>query len=310
MLQSTSKKYKIFFIGKFTKLHDEEYIARSFEYLGHEVLRCEQSITPDDIGRSIEKTKPDIILYTKWDRPTSLDKLFTRLKREGVMTVCWVFDLYWGYAREHQIHTRNFFKSDYVFTTDGGNHEKWKEAGVNHFCVRQGIYRDECFLPPESNLVAANAKPYEHNVIFVGSENPLYTERTERYRMVEEAFNKVAWFGRSDTDEVRGTKLNELFAKTKIVIGDSYYSPNYWSNRIVETLGRGGFLIHQEVEGLKEEYPYLVTYKRNNMTDLKNKIKYYIENNAEREKIAFANFQWVRDHYTMDKKCAELLNLL
>jgi spore maturation protein CgeB len=78
----------------------------------------------------------------------------------------------------------------------------------------------------------------------------------------------------------------------------------------VETLGRGGFLIHQEVDGLKEEYPHLVTYKRGDLNDLKEKIDYYIEHEDERKALVVKNYEWVRDNYTMDKKCAELLSKL
>lgn len=290
---------RIFFIGKFVKLYDEEYIARSFEMLGHEVLRCEQSKSPNDIGSAIEKFKPDLILYTKWERPAILDNLFKKLKREGVTTACWLFDLYWGYPREYQIQVKNFFKSDYVFTTDGGHGFEWGMAGVNHRTVRQGIYKDECYiLPPEKQV---------NNIVFVGSESPVYQERTATMNFLEETFTKFKWVGRHNTDDVRGTELNELFAESKIVVGDSYPSPKYWSNRVVETLGRGGFLIHQDIEGIKKEYPHLVTYNGSH-ADLKNKIKYYLEHDKEREEIRQTNFRWVRDRYTMDKKCQELIN--
>jgi hypothetical protein len=290
---------KIFFIGKFVKMYDEEYIARSFEFLGHEVLRCEQSTQPNDIGNAIDKFKPDIVLYTKWERPPVLDKLFEIHQRRGMTTVCWLFDLYWGYPREYQIQTKKFFKSDFVFTTDGGHDLEWKMANVNHRTVRQGIYKNECYMLPVDN--------YVNNVVFVGSENPMYQERTNTILLLQELFTKFKWVGRHDTDETRSTSLNELYAETKIVVGDSYPSPRYWSNRVVETLGRGGFLIHRDVEGIKKEYPHLVTYN-GTIGDLKNKIKYYLEHDKEREEIRQMNFQWVKDRYTMDKKCEELIN--
>jgi len=290
---------RILFIGKFVKLHDEEYIARSFESLGHTVFRCEQSTQPRDIGSILAKFKPDLVLYTKWNQPPELDSLFEIHRRQGMTTACWLFDLYWGYSREYQVHVHRFFKSDYVFTTDGGHDFEWKMAKVNHRTVRQGIYKDECFMLPPEN--------YTHNVVFVGCESPIYQERTNTIKFLEATFTKFKWVGRNNTDEVRGKELNELYAESKVVVGDSYPSPRYWSNRVVETLGRGGFLIHREVEGLKAEYPHLVTYN-GTMADLKNKIKYYLQHDKEREKIRQQNFQWVKDRYTMDKKCAELLN--
>jgi spore maturation protein CgeB len=123
---------------------------------------------------------------------------------------------------------------------------------------------------------------------------------------IEADFN-LTWIGKNDANEMRGTALNYLYAKTKVVVGDSVISPNYWSNRVVETLGRGGFLIHKEVEGIKEEYPYLVTYT--DYGDLKAKITYYLAHDDERMEIIKKNYEWVLNNYTCDKKCAELIKL-
>jgi spore maturation protein CgeB len=146
----------------------------------------------------------------------------------------------------------------------------------------------------------------EYDLVFIGSDNPSNKERNAILSSLEKDFN-ITWFGKKDTNEIRSTKLNELFSKTKIVVGDSVYSPHYWSNRIVETLGRGGFLIHKDVEGLKEEYPHLITYT--DYEDLKSKITYYLEHDIAREEIVKKNFEWVRDNYTCDKKCAEVVKI-
>lgn len=282
----------IAFIGKFQNLHDEEYIARSFEMLGHEVKRIPQSSQWFDIKIILEQTKPDVLLYCKWEQPKELDKVIELLKRNGMKTVCWLFDIYFNYTRENFVKNKSYFKSDYVFTTDGGQQVRFEEAGVNHKCVRQGIYKDECILYPFQTI--------EHEIVFVGSDSIVYPERT---KIVKEL--KAHWVGKNNTNEVRGMALNELYASTRVVIGDSWYSPHYWSNRIVETLGRGGFLIHRDVPGLKEEYPDLVTYN-GTIEDLKKKIAFYTKNDYERREVIRRNFEWVKKNYTMDKKCKEL----
>lgn len=287
---------KIFFVGKFAKIHDEEYIARSFESLGHEVRRVEGHINFVDMNNLLNHQKPDILLYTKWEIHPETLRLCKIL---NIKTVCWLFDLYFDYVREYQVRNKTFFKSQYVITTDGGHDDQWKERGINHFCVRQGIYRDECkMLKPEPEI----------DVTFVGSESPVYPERNSQMVWLHKHYN-FRWFGRHNTDEVRGEKLNMLFSRCKVVVGDSYYSPNYWSNRVVETLGRGGFLIHRDVPGIKEEYPDLVTYD-GTLENLKEKIDYYLAHEQERLEIVKKNFEWVRDNYTMDKKCQELLNYI
>lgn len=284
-------------VGLFTNMYDEEYIARSFEMLGCEIKRIPKHLDGNQIIKILKDFNHDVLIYNKWKIPKEVVPYIKIWKNEGRKNVCWLFDLYFDYTREYMVRNYWYFRSDYVFTTDGGHQYRFDELGINHKCIRQGIYRDECVLLP--------FKEPEYDVIFVGSDSPIYPERSNIVRAVG-----ANWFGKKNTNEVRGMDLNELYSKSKIVIGDSFYSPFYWSNRIVETLGRGGFLIHQEVEGLKEEYPYLVTYKRGDIEDLKEKIKYYLEHEEERREIIIRNYMWVKENYTMDKKCKELLKSL
>jgi spore maturation protein CgeB len=286
---------KIIYIGKFKKLWDEEYIARSFEALGHTVGRLDELTRPVHMIRDIKAFKPDIVIFAKFMQPYA-EWVINECKAMGIKTVCWVFDLYFGYSRQHQLKTPAF-TADHVFTTDGGNHD-WKKYGINHQCVRQGIYEPECVIEKGEKI---------YDVIFVGSFNPHHEARNAMMKELEKDFD-FKWFGKDNTDEIRGMKLNRLFAQAKIVVGDSVYSPFYWSNRVVETLGRGGFLIHADVEGIKEEYPDLVTYERGNYEDLKRKIEYYLTHDKERNAIIKKNFNHVRKNYTCHQKCQQLLS--
>jgi len=294
---------KLAIIGRFQKLYDEEYIARSFEMLGHEVLRLPDNYGLRAIFDRIEAFKPEVVIFAKLELEENGLLFIKTLRQKGIKTVCWLFDLYWNYPREHRIYSQACFKADYVFTTDGGNQEKWKKAGVKHECVRQGIYKEECYLEKLDN---------PHGVVFVGGQNPIYPQRQKFTSFISKTYPDFRWFGRKLTDEMRGKKLNLLYATSKVVVGDSVYSPNYWSNRVVETLGRGGFLIHQDVEGIKKEFPYLVTYKRGDFQDLRQKVDYFLDeaNEKERQQIIAKNFAFIKNNYTMEKKCAELLNKL
>lgn len=286
---------KIAIIGKFMHMHDEEYIARSFEMLGHSVFRIPQHMTWQNMQVVFTDFKPEILLYMKWDCPKELKPTIQAMQRSGMKTVCWLFDLYFNYHREFHVKNKDFFKSDYVFTSDNGNQNRFEGLGINHHCIRQGIFKDECIL--------LSFKPIKHEIVFVGSDSPVYPERTKLVNSF-----KADWYGKKSTNELRGIDLNELYASTRIVIGDSYPSPHYWSNRVVETLGRGGFLIHKETEGLQEEYPYLITYSTEH--DLEEKIQYYKKNENERRRIIEKNFDWVKDHYTMEKQCQKILNII
>lgn len=290
---------KISIIGKFKRLYDEEYIARSFEMLGHTVQRIEERLITHQIVGLIDEFNPDVVLWTKLMvvEPHKVREALRKYK-----TVCWVFDLYFDYEREFRIKTHPAFTADYVFTTDGGHQERFKSVGINHQCVRQGIFKEDCYI--------ADGTP-EDTIVFVGSDNVYNQQRNKQISVIQQRFgDKFKWYGRFDTNEVRNGDLNILYSKSKIVIGDSVYSPHYWSNRVVETLGRGGFLIHQEVEGLKECYPHLVTYKRGDFDDLCAKINYYLAHEEERLDIVRKNFEWVKENYTCDKQCQKILDYI
>lgn len=293
---------RISYIGKFYRLYDEEYIARSLEMLGHTVQRLPEKLLTHQFKGLIEEFKPDLVIMAKLF-VTEPEKLIAWLKEQKIPNISWTFDLYWDYAREDRIHKTWGFKADKVFTTDGGHDEQWKSVGIDHQTVRQGIFRPECFLEPLDN---------PHGIVFVGSVNPLFPERQDMLAAIKKEFTDFMWYGEKDTHEMRGLELNKLYSKTKVVVGDSVYSPYYWSNRVVETLGRGGFLIHQEVPGLKEEYPNLVTYKKGDLEDLKTKIKYYLDPKNEQERVNIIAMNWSKVHsdYTMDQKCIELLSKL
>lgn len=286
---------RIVYIGNFSKIYDEEYIARSFEQLGHEVFRMSETARYTQIIDEVIAYKPDFVLFAKF-RVGNPDIVLNAFKRAKIKTVCWVFDLYWGYTRNYHVYKNPMFKADVVFTTDGGHQKHWEEIGINHKLLRQGIYKEDCF-------VSLQQKEYE--VLFVGSENPDNKERNEILNQVKKDFS-LTWLGKRNTNECRGAELNVAIAKAKIVIGDSVVSPFYWSNRVVETLGRGGFLIHVEVEGIKEEYPDLVTYERGNYDDLKQKIEYYLSHDKEREEIVQKNYKCVLEKYTCEHKVQEL----
>lgn len=284
---------KIIYIAKFHKMWDEEYIARGFEALGHTVGRIDEASKYRQIISDIDYFKPDFVIFAKFRQPFAQD-VIDYCKTKGIKTVCWVFDLYFGYNRQHQLKLPSF-RADYVFTTDGGDHD-WSIYGINHQVVRQGIYKPECVLEKGEKI---------YDVLFVGSFNPYNKERNRILDLVNADFS-LKWIGKNNDNEIRGMKLNRLYAEAKVVVGDSVYSPHYWSNRVVETLGRGGFLIHVEVEGIKEAYPHLVTYKRGDYDDLKEKIEYYLKNDAERERIIKLNHKWVLDNYTCEKQCEKI----
>jgi hypothetical protein len=105
----------------------------------------------------------------------------------------------------------------------------------------------------------------------------------------------------------RGQALNDLYASIGVVVGDSCFggSDYYWSDRVPETTGRGGFLLHPECRGLR--IPGLALYEPQNLTELQDRIDYYLAHESEREHLRCAAHQWVKNWETYHNRMDTLL---
>jgi hypothetical protein len=174
-----------------------------------------------------------------------------------------------------------------------------------------GVYDKECTYTP--------AIPTEE-VIFVGSKtyHPEWPYRPKLINFLSQVYGKrFNLYGREGVKMVRGQELNNLYASTKVVVGDTlcpdFAYPDYWSDRIYETIGRGGFLIHPYIPGLEKEFEdkkHVVFYEYNNLDQLKQLIDYYLEHDEEREQIRRAGHELVKNSYTYKNRWQTILKEL
>lgn len=298
----------IAYIGKFQKLWDEEGIARSLESLGVTVIRFdEENFVRPDIDTIIE-LKPDILLFAKL-KINEADRviLMQEAKINKIFAVCFMPDLFFGLYREIKIYGNDpMFSADLVCSPDGGNDKKFKNAGINHRLLRQGIWQDFCYIH--------HANVPQYDVVFVGSENGEFPYRQELTRFLSHTYrDRFKHIGAHDTNEIRGDALNPLYSSVPIVVGDSVYSSHYWSNRIYETIGRGGFMIHPEIPGLEKEFEYykdFIPYKYGDFQRLKEKIDYFLHHKEKRDIIRLSGFKKVKENYTLYHRAKELLSII
>lgn len=143
---------------------------------------------------------------------------------------------------------------------------------------------------------------------FVGATgyHPEYPFRGELLQFLKEAYGERfrVFSG------YRGAELNDLYASIRVVVGDSCFggSDHYWSDRVPETLGRGGFLIHPETKGLR--IPGLVTFSPGNLFELQDKIDYYLEREEERLSCVKVASAWVRENETYHNRMKTLLQTM
>lgn len=302
-----TRSTKVFYIGDFRRpWYTANWVAYGLEAAGCHV-RKEQEYPKDrnHLLKEIERYSPDFVLFAKLKSVTNPRELIKELRRRGIPTVCWLFDLYWelplGVGDRTPFDPP--FDADIVFTTDGGHDEQWDEIGVNHHLLRQGIHEPEHIL--------YNEEP--SGVVFVGT---IYTKhRAKMHNFLKRTYGPLyKHYGRRMTggSEVRGLELNRVLAQSKLVIGDSVPIPSYWSNRVYEMTGRGGVLIHPIVEGLDDEFvPYreYIPYMRGDYDELEEIINHYLDDDKRRENIRRAGFKRCGD-YTYESRVEQLLATL
>ena len=289
---------RCFYIGQFLPQHRTEcYVKYALEQNGVDVVNWHLGNTDhySTVQEAAQKIRPDFILFSK-QFAGFFPQLIEWAKQSGIPTVCWQWDLFIGY-RSGPL-PRHFAMVDLLLTTDGGHDHRWQEFGINHKVLRQGIHM------PEARMLHGHLR---NDLAFFGhlsSNRPrFHLMRFLKHRLPHTLLHT----------HVRGLSLNKALAETKIVIGDTYPSKNYWSNRVYEITGRGGFLMMPETEGLDQEYTdgvHYASYKRvteDGGADLLQKIDHYLNDDTDRNAIRTAGFLHTVDNYTYTGRVHELL---
>lgn len=293
------KSYKICYIGNFRPENSTEcHLAKDMENVGIVVTRMqEQDVQLEELLE--HESEYDFILYTRtWDNVKGDREYF--LKNHKTPFVGFSLDIWYGLVREEQIRTQLFFKVDYLITADGGHQEEFKRDGIKHKWLPPAIFSEQCY-------VAEPKDEYKFEVLFVGSRD-YHKEYPERPMLINWLFETYGDRFKLITGGLRGRELNEVYSSAKVIVGDSLEGEYYWSDRIPETVGRGGFLLHPETVGL---YFPVVTYKRGDgYEDLKKKIDFYLEEKSERDRIRFEGQEWVAKNRTYKNVAKEIISYL
>jgi len=205
--------------------------------------------------------------------------------------------------------------ADYMFSPDGSEYSQrlFDRVGVNHHLLRQAPYDETVGFGEDLEL----EYPKEVPILFVGCLYPnLDNYRQILLQVLEKKYgDKFLWVGKNSPGEAREGRLSALFKRTKVVIGDCINHPSYWSNRLYETIGRGGFLIHPYTPDIENEFvedEECVYYDRWNFDQLCSLIDFYIDdaNEDKRQAIIKRGMDRVKRDYTLLNRCAELLEVV
>ena len=288
---------KILYLGSFKHFYcTEKYVEYALKSFGIQVSRWDgaNETNPRKICNFIDEHKPDVVLSSK-AKIHGFPDILTHCRNCGILTVCWQWDYYFGYCDKDIPQ----FYSDILLGTDAGNVQRFRDKGWNYSVLRQGIHT------PDAQLFSL---PIECQVGFIGSIGG-HESRSELLKFLDTTYrSKFRRYG-----NCRGLALNKQLARIGIVVGDSYPGDHYWSNRIYEILGRGGFLLHPETVGLEEEFEdgkHYVSYPRGDFDKLAYLIKYYLDNPNKRELIKRQGHEYCKTNFTYTHRVLELLRLI
>lgn len=290
---------KIAFLGNFRVPYTtESHHRKAWQKLGHEVVALQETeATTEQILDACKDAQAFQFTHThSWHTPGNklMTEVIDTLHYNGVKTLAFHLDVFLGLnqwdKRDDGVGKHPSWKVQYYFSTVGSKQAEFKRRHINHFYLAPGVDADGCFEgTPQPHL--------QVDVGFAGSVN-YHPEWPFRKTLVETLQKHYGPRFRV-FQGYRERPLNNLYASVKVLVGDHCFAgePLYWSDRLPETTGRGGFIVYPKTEGLTIP---VATYESQNVDSLIAQIDYYLAHEAEREKIRKQCFEHVKanDTYT------------
>lgn len=313
---------KILYIGNYEQQHcTEVHIANTLEAMGHEVHRHQEQ-REGVISQRLPYYDYDFVLWTRTWRGYVTQRFLDACKSQGVPTVSYHLDLYLGLQREADMVNDPFWNTDYVFTPDGdpNSAKVFAAKGIRHFYMPPGVYAPECKKGTPRDAFRAD-------VVFVGGSIFYHREdwpyRMELINFLKQTYGKRFKIYGHPYEVVRNQDLNDLYASAKVIVGDSlckdFTHERYWSDRLYETTGRGGFLIHPYIKGIEDSFNILgktnqpaelITYDFGDFAGLKGMIDFYLEHDQIREKIRDRAFARAKRDHTYTQRLTDMIKIV
>lgn len=307
---------RITFVGNFeVSYSSENHHARSLESLGHQVIRLQEGIIHGEVILE-EALKSDCLIFVHthgWVTPgLAMDQVFAQCKDANIPTLTYHLDLWLGLERQKDLETDPFYKTiGHFFTVDKLMADWFNEnTEVKGHYIAAGVFGEECQM--------MTPQPVEYDIIFVGSKgyHPEWQWRPQLIEWLRNTYGPRFMHvgGDGDTGTVRGLALNQIYANAKIAVGDTlclgFDYPYYFSDRLFECPGRGGFNLFPRIKGIENYYEpdkEIALFEFNNFGDLESKINYYLEHDDEREAIRLAGHKRTVADHTYKQRWAQIL---
>ena len=227
--------------------------------------------------------------------------LLVDLGQREIPSISMHLDKFFGISeREEQVGVHPFWMTQYVWTADGSPQAAgfFHSRKVNHHWMRPAI--SEVYCHP-----GTPRDEYRYDVVFVGARDyhPEYPFRPQLVDFLQREYDDRFLH----VTGIRGHRLNDVYASARVAVGDCIFAgtPNYWSDRLPETCGRYGFLLHPKVEGLN--VPCL-TYEPQDLVSLHDAIEFALASSeVNRRKLIQLCAEMVWDRDTWECRMLDIL---
>lgn len=307
---------RIAYIGNFEPEYSTENdVRKAFEYLGHKVIKLQENKL--DFGW-LNYFEFDMLLITStWDDAIDLKAwigMVMNCAKRGIPTATLHLDMFWGTSRDGRLWWRNpMFHTAYIFTADGDYDEQWKLFGKNHIWSPPAVRHDAVGF-------GKYREQYACDVAFVGSNGvgyheDVWTYRKELLQALREMCQRNGWSFKNpggDQPKIdRNNDMNDFYASAKVTVGDSLCLKKedsfYWSDRVPEATGRGGFLIMPRIKALDVVHPLVSQYNWGDFKGLEKLIKGSLADEAERQRIQKKGLEITKDSHTYVNRAETIL---
>jgi spore maturation protein CgeB len=216
-----------------------------------------------------------------------------------IKTIIWLADDQWRYEETRPV----WELFNLVVTTDRKGYEKRMKGGFTNVLSQWACNH---FLYKNLNL------PRVYDVSFVGRA---HGKRQEFIETLKKHGINVATFGPGwrNSSRVSQADLIKIYNQTKISLNISLSSKDNKieiKGRDFEAPGCGSLLLTKDTKEIAEYFvpgEEIITYE--NVNDAAKKIKIYLKNEDEREKIAKNGYERVMKEHTMEKRFLEIFKV-
>lgn len=311
---------KILFIGNHSvDFSTETHHRKTFEKLGHTVIQIQENkCSMAEILLHLNDDV-DMLYWThthSWRIGTDdeVKRMFEYAKSIGVPTVGYHLDLWLGLEREKDLHNDSYWGIEHFFTVDKLMADYLNEnTNTKGYYLPAGVFEDECYM------AEPDTKRFPHPIIFTGSKgyHSEYPYRPQLIDWLHKTYgNAFAHYGGGGKPSLRGHDLNVLYASAKIVIGDTlcknFDYPYYFSDRLFEVTGRGGFMIFPKIKGVEFMFDVdeLALYNYGEFDKLEKDINHFLVNEEKREAMRLAAHNRTKSTHTYTHRLSHVIETI